>query len=349
MELRELDRTFEQFSPTPEQERAMLDRLLKGERKETPVKKIKKVTVVFAAAALLLLVCAFTVAAGLDQRLLNYFEVEPEKAYLLSEAALQVEESHTYANGWTLDVVQTFADRYSAMILVDVTAPEGTDLSGKLQSLDGDVLVVDWDGQRGGWEYGFRVLEDENSADNCLSYLLSVYPCAGSDSLLGSEVEFTPEQFRYSKDGVWEQVDLTEEEWTFLLTFSDEDVGLYFDAERPISVDGFGLTLEGLYISPISFVLELDEGTASLEDTQLNLDSFMRDWDENVILHTSSGEAIKVNEFYQASLSYKSDMSGREYGRICYPLEQVIQPEEIVSVTLCGQTFSLNDLAAAEN
>lgn len=348
MELHELDRTFEQFSPTPEQERAMLDRLLNGERKDTPVKKRKKVTVVFAAAALLL-ACAFTVAAGLDQRLLNYLEVEPEKAYLLSDAAVQVEESHTYANGWTLDVVQTFADRYSALILVDVTAPEGTDLSGERQALDGNVWVVDWDGQRGGWEYGFRVLEEENAAGNCQSYLLSVYPCAGSDSLLGAEVEFTPEQFRYLKDGAWEEVDLTEEEWTFLLTFSDEDVGLSFDVERPILVDGFGLTLEGLYLSPISFSLELDEGTASLEDTQLNLNSFMRDWNENVILHTSSGEEIKVNGFYQASLSYKSDRSDREYGRICYALEQVIQPEEIVSVTLCGQTFFLNDPGAAGN
>ena len=72
MDDRELKRVFTQVRPTPEQEQAMLDRLLRKQKGVKPVSRMKKITALGAAAALLLMACAFTVATGLDQRFLAY-------------------------------------------------------------------------------------------------------------------------------------------------------------------------------------------------------------------------------------------------------------------------------------
>ena len=61
MELRELNRAFDQFSPTQEQKEAIRARLLHAERKRRPMKWMKKTIAVAAAAAVLLMTCAFTV------------------------------------------------------------------------------------------------------------------------------------------------------------------------------------------------------------------------------------------------------------------------------------------------
>ena len=105
MELRELNRAFDQFSPTQEQKEAIRARLLREERKRRPMKWMKKTIAVLVAAALLLMTCAFAVISGVDQALLRYLGVEAEEAPLLSPMAVPldivVEDS-----GCTLEVKQ---------------------------------------------------------------------------------------------------------------------------------------------------------------------------------------------------------------------------------------------------
>lgn len=55
MEPHELNRMFDALAPTPDQEQAVLDRLLQTERKVTPMKKLKKLAI-FAAAAVLMVI-----------------------------------------------------------------------------------------------------------------------------------------------------------------------------------------------------------------------------------------------------------------------------------------------------
>ena len=109
MELRELNRAFDQFSPTQEQKEAIRARLLHAERKRRPMKRMKKTIAVLAAAALLLMTCAFAAVTGLDQRLLNYLGVSAQEEPLLSPMAVPldivVEDS-----GCTLEVKQVLAD-----------------------------------------------------------------------------------------------------------------------------------------------------------------------------------------------------------------------------------------------
>ena len=66
-----LRRVFDRTRPSPEQKEAMLSRLLEPERKVVPMKKLKKLTVIGIAAALMVISCAAAVVTGIDQRLLD--------------------------------------------------------------------------------------------------------------------------------------------------------------------------------------------------------------------------------------------------------------------------------------
>ena len=67
MEPRDLNRMFDALAPTPEQEQAGLDRLLQTERKVFPVKKLKKLTVVAIAAALMVISVAAANPEGVQK------------------------------------------------------------------------------------------------------------------------------------------------------------------------------------------------------------------------------------------------------------------------------------------
>lgn len=144
MEPHELNRMFTQLSPTPEQERAMLDRLLTEEGKA--MKHRKKFVIALAAAALMLLTCAAAVAAGIDQRLLDYFGADQENALIPAVAAPEA-QSHTYTNGWQVQISQILADRYSIAAVLDFNAPEGIALSKDMQVMV-DYEITGTDGTR---------------------------------------------------------------------------------------------------------------------------------------------------------------------------------------------------------
>ena len=132
MSTRDLRDLFESFSPTPEQREAILDRLLREEeaiRAARPVKLWKKSLLAAACAAVLLLACAFTVASGLDQKLMALFGAGTEDARQIAGGVVQVDQVHTYDNGWTAELKQVLVDRYTLAVLVELTGPEGMALS----------------------------------------------------------------------------------------------------------------------------------------------------------------------------------------------------------------------------
>ena len=169
MTFHDLNRAFDEFAPTHEQEQAMLDRLLTERKERKAVYHMKKVTAVIAAAALLLLACAFTVATGLDQRFLAYFRGTEGDAQAVSGGVVGVGQSLRYDNGWTIHIEQVLADRYSMAVLTEVIAPEGTVLDGEAYYFElGMVLPPSERNQAAssGWGYGLVILEDEDSGDN---------------------------------------------------------------------------------------------------------------------------------------------------------------------------------------
>ena len=154
MEPHDLNRVFEGISPSPEQERAMLNRLLQTERKGRPMKtNMKRLTVFAVAAVLMVATCAAAVVTGIDQRLIDYFGGGKQVEELLLPGAMAVDVT-AEDNGATLHVTQVLRDRYSIAALADFTVPEGTELDVRepecsfagFQSDDEGVLFLDSDG-----------------------------------------------------------------------------------------------------------------------------------------------------------------------------------------------------------
>ena len=217
---RDIYRVFEQVKPTRSQEEAMLERLFLEERKGRPMKLMKKTIAVLAAAALLLTTCAFAAVTGLGRQVLDYFGVRQEDEALFSQEWEPVGLSHTFQNGWTVDVNQMYTGLYSAAILVDVTAPEGVVLDGDNYSLKywWEETGDPWPLRMGGGRPDY--LPDGNSADGKVSFLITAVCLEDPASLLGLETKFYPYRLTEYSEGVEETFDFVGGHWTTDLTIT---------------------------------------------------------------------------------------------------------------------------------
>ena len=191
MESHDLRRMFASLSPTPEQEEAVLSRLLREERKENPVKNRKRAgkwTALPAAAVLLtaLITCAAAHVTGLDRRILDFFGGGEAAETLLLPGAMNVDLT-AESGGASLHVTQVLRDRYTITLTAEFTAPEGTVLDTSNPELTfggflpkGDIAFFDEEGRSIGEDYSYGArwfcLEDGDPRDNRLSllYLLNV-------------------------------------------------------------------------------------------------------------------------------------------------------------------------------
>lgn len=353
MEDRDIYRVFEQVKPTRSQEEAMLERLFSEERKRRPMKLMKKTIAVLAAAALLLTTCAFAVVTGLDQRLLNYLGISAQEEPLLSPMAVPldivVEDS-----GCTLEVKQVLADRYAALILMEFTAPEGTVLDGDVYSLCSyqDILntpfpeILNSNEQNCGWNYGWTVLEDGNPADNQIALIYTLEATEGEPDLLGSTLRFT---FDELTQGVPAQSSvILRGNWSCSFTLPEEDCGQVYSLHQPITVQGCDLTCTSLYVSPLSLVIGLIEGEALVSDV---FDALADGWANNISLTTADGDIVGIKEGRSMSTLFEhyNTPQQQEGGRFCYRPEQILDPAEIASITIFGQTFPLDGLVPVES
>lgn len=329
----DLNRAFEAFAPTAEQEQAMLDRLLTEQKEVRPVNRIKKMTVVLVAAALMLMACAFTVVTGLDQSIVEYFKGEPEDASLMSAGIVPVEQSHTYDNGWTVEIKQVLMDRNSITALVELTAPEGVVPELEYRIFDMEPVITNAQGEElllGGVPREIP-LEDPDPEDNQATILWSYDVLLGVEEMWGGSFTLIPRQFFWStKEGPVQFSD----GWSCTGTLPSEDAGLLYRMDEPFSLEGKELGLKSIYISPIRFVFTLEACDPTMDTLHEERGS--------VSLTLEDGSIVKMEEgIYSAS----ADQTGEtDDCRIQFQPEKLVDPENVTAVTLYGQTFSLNGL-----
>lgn len=329
----DLNRAFEAFAPTAEQEQAMLDRLLTEQKEVRPVNRIKKMTVVLVAAALMLMACAFTMATGLDQSIVEYFKGEPEDASLMSAGIVPVEQSHTYDNGWTVEIKQVLMDRNSITALVELTAPEGVVPELEYRIFDMEPVITNAQGEElllGGVPREIP-LEDPDPEDNQATILWSYDVLLGVEEMWGESFTLIPRQFFWStKEGPVQFSD----GWSCTGTLPSEDAGLLYRMDEPFSLEGKELGLKSIYISPIRFVFTLEACDPTMDTLHEERGS--------VSLTLEDGSIVKMEEgIYSAS----ADQTGEtDDCRIQFQPEKLVDPENVTAVTLYGQTFSLNGL-----
>lgn len=346
MTFHELNRAFGAFAPTEEQEQAMLDRLLAEQKEVKPVSRVKKMTAVLVAAALLLMVCAFTVVTGLDQRMLAYFGAGEEDAQQVSGGVVGVEKSFHYANGWTINMEQVLADRYSMAVLTEVVAPEGTALDGEAYYFElGMELPPSAKNHSvsSGWGYGPVVLEDEDPGDNRLTFLTTKgVRELGAEDLLGQSVTLTP-MWLLESGGKKLNVDFSmeEQEQSCTVTLPEQDCGKTYALKESIQVDGEAMTLSDLYLSPISLAFSL---YSEANNPQEFGPSEMTSMEEEAVLHLTGGEAVTLRRVVSQTYDQNTGVI-----HSVFQTDQIIQPEEVVSITLLGQTFPLDGLTPVES
>lgn len=337
MENRELERVFDQVKLSPERQEAMLERLLSRERSGKTVKPMKKMVAVLVAAALMLMACAFTMATGLDQRIVEYFKGEPKDASLMSAGVVPVEQSHTYDNGWTVEIKQVLMDRNSIAALVELTAPEGIvpeldyrifDMEPTITSAQGEELLL------GGVPRGIP-LEDPDPEDNQATILWSYDVLLGVEEMWGGSFTLTPRQFFWStKEGPVQFSD----GWNCTGMLPTEDAGLLYRMDEPFSLEGKELGLKSIYISPIRFVFTLEACDPTMDTLHEERGS--------VSLTLEDGSIVKMEEgIYSAS----ADQTGEtDDCQVQFQPEKLVDPQSVRCVTLYGQTFSLDGLTPVE-
>lgn len=346
MDDREFRQVFDQVRLSSEEEDAMLERLLSGKRRTNPMKPVKKTVAVLAAAALLLMACAFTVATGLDQRFLAYFRGTEEDAQQMSGGVVGVGQSFQYENGWTIHIEQVLADRYSLAVLTEVVAPEGTVLDGEAYYFElGMELPPSARSQAvsSGWGYGPVILEDGNPKDNRLTFLQTKGARElGAKDLLGQSVTLTP-MWLLESGGKKLDVDFSMEgqEKSCTVALSEQDGGRTYTLRAPIQVDGETMTLSELYLSPISaaFVLQGEPGEErTLEESDLTR------IEEDAVLHLADGSEVPIRRMVSQTVD-------GETGAVhsVFQTDTILKPEDVVSITLLGQTVSLEGLTFTES
>lgn len=262
-----LRRVFDQARPSPEQKETMLRRLLEPERKGKPMRKLKKLTVVAIAAALMVISCAAAVVTGIDQRLLDYFGASPEQAELLFPGAVPVDVT-VEDNGATLHVTQVLMDRYNIMIVADFTAPEGTvlDMDEENDGIDRGFGGMEWSmpellneaeeaiDLNQSWSWHTEVLDDGDPMDNHLSLLFRLTLDEGvqPDWEIGGISMYNGDLMRHGENP-WDIITVWSGDWSCEVPFTWQDIGRSIQPNQVIGqLDGRDITLTDIYLSPLT-------------------------------------------------------------------------------------------------
>ena len=358
MDKYEFNRILDQVKPTPAQEQAMLNRLLAEQKEVKPMKYMKKMTAVIAAAALLVMACAFTAATGLDQRILAYFGGTEADAQVLAPGFMAVDLTSTAENGAKVHISQIYSDHRNMVIAGEMAAADGTALD------QADYRFEDWslrprgaDGDELGGGYGSfsiyggdEIWTDEDSEDNTLSFLLVYNYAAGNWDADAAELTWAEDidRFELTLENLmgWTEADdpasvVVPGEWAFEIPLSGKDCGWTAVPEQSIELGAETVQVEEIYFSPVGLSVRLANEDGKLADlvhawqTQENSGA---PWGDSVVLRDQHGQVIKGSVPYSQCSSYT--------GQMLFNFDKIYDPAQFQggTVTIMGQSFSLDSL-----
>ena len=343
-----LGRVFDQVRLPPERREALLTELLTqagSTRRRRP--RLPRLAAAVLVAALVLSCTCAAVGLGLDRRLLDHFGVGPEQEPLLAAAAVPVDVTSRSA-GAVLHVRQVLADRYGVAVLIDFTAPEGTALDGWSDLwLEDTVRATAPDGtELSAWSAGCTQLGDPADGTVTLLYSIWTWGDEGFD-FLGARLSLAFDALMgWGPDGQTAER-LVSGHWTCTLTLPDEDPGRWCALYRPLTLNGEETVLHSVYVSPLTFGFDLREGGGDWPTATQAFDAVAGDATDGdtigLALRTADGRTVAAGERILLSTLYRTDLRAEGTGRYLFRLAEPIDPDEIVSYTLFGQSFPLGD------
>ena len=170
-----------------------------------------------------------------------------------------------------------------------------------------------------------------------------------SGDLLGIKLKLTPEKLGWwglEEENDWEfhtLADFREESWTVKLTIPEADPGRTLTTEQPLNVAGYELPVEQLYVSPISFLYDVSglpfRGQPFDGDTVDGLMAVMEDEElTNAVLTMADGSQVTMAARYFCQISHPAE-GMFDQGRVIYRLADIIDPNQVSSVTILDQKF----------
>ena len=348
------NRVFEQVKPSPEQKEVMLSRLLEPERKVKPMKKLKKLTVVGIAAALMVITCAAAMVTGIDQRLMNFMGWGEQAQELLAPGAVTVDVT-AEDNGSTLHITQVLMDRYSILVLMDFTAPEGTVLDAGNDDSSGyqfniaenhltprvPAIVTKEREIPLGWlhaGYSLKVLPDADPADNHLTLLFDI----GLRD--GIQPDWEMEGLIFYARGLYAWGTDSEEpvcagDWTCRIPVTWQDTGWSLQPDQPAGqMNGSDITVKEVYLSPMTLQIYME--SVPIESATRTTDRpYWYPASEHIILTAKDGKTIPLTSVegrYGGSSSVLCGWVWPREQRVNFSLSEITDP-----VLLQGGTITL--------
>ena len=296
-------------------------------------------------------------------------------------AAVAVGEpvAHSYPSGWTVQVGQVLADRYMITAVLDFSAPPDIDLSALVEregefELLMEYSVEDRDGvmlggkicfpsmtpeRLGGWEralvekekkeiqtYGvfgkseLEILESSNLKEGRLSVMWIFYKGSEfiEDDILGGRLRLSPKGLWFRETKKMLYLCGSEEKWTYEAGLPESDPGRQYAVKVPIQMDGKELEVQKIYLSPLELACYI---------------YYPYDWDtgepccflwesEEYTLNLSTGDRVSMkSELRGGCVGEQTPESCWELYCVSAQPEQLVDPEQVTSVTLYGQTCEL--------
>lgn len=365
MDDRDFKRVFDQVKLSPERQEAMLEHLLDGGKRRKGIKPMKKTVAVLVAAALMLMACAFTVATGLDQRILEYFGGTEQDAQLLAPGFMAVDLSSTAENGAKVHISQVYSDRRSVVIVGEITVPDGTVLNmDNYRFEDWNLRPRGTDGSEPDGDYGSSTIyggaeiwTDEDLGDNTMSFLqVYHYEVENRDPNIANKLTWATEIECFeltlgnlkgcTEGGEWSTAPVVVPgEWIFEIPLSGKDFGWTVEPEQIIELEGETVQVEEIYLSPVGLSVRLTHENGNLMDltkTWEKQENGGNPWGYSVVLQDQYGQIIEGSVAYCGGSPYA--------GQMLLNFDKIYDPAQFQggTVTILGQTFSLDGLTPVE-
>ncbi len=277
--MKNLRDSFEPIRFTQEEKMDLAAQLAQAAEQEEDMtdstkRKIKKISggMVFGVAAALTLSVG-ALAAAIGPSLHTWFDTPTTGAQEWLDGAIAPINRTLEHNGWTMTLTECVGDDYLVYLWVDVTAPEGTELT----ELENGWISVHYkltglpDNYSGTIGASQSILSDENPLDNKVSFCLRNE--GTGQSLRGETVDIVLKDLA---DGWWEnpgtdravrhERELTgaiaDHEWVFeavTLDYPQQTISLAPEVEIPY-LDGTA-TLSEVEISPLSTKVRVEGGS----------------------------------------------------------------------------------------
>ncbi|MGI5957841.1 MAG: DUF4179 domain-containing protein [Massiliimalia sp.] len=334
-------------------------------------KQIKKRISIIAAAAAIA-ASSLTVGAAVyfhwDERLLDYFHADSSQAELLSGAQAQIGLTAT-DNGVSISVVQTVSDAYGTYILAEVTLPENMVWKEEYTFERLDVSVPD--AKYTGWSY--TVL---NHSQNKVSLLIEAETdCELNGKTISLNLQnistvnqgtFTPViegtwQFQWTEN--YENLSRSykpENAYLNLTDSTESNASVYQIDEMVLSPLSLRIMFQGEPADPTitgtiqpdgSMTLKPDsaESTADSSESELSdsgnqsapdffVFSIAPDSGDDITISLNQKDGTQITSS-QYRMATNTDDQGS--GQIRWDFGQVIDPEQIESITVNGVTIPL--------